>query len=87
MGCTAAQLAEWLPRACGACALVIEESGARVVIDGGQLVLTWQTLTPRQIALLRLPRLAVSFRFNGVDAERRREFMRYFDLSTQRGGG
>jgi hypothetical protein len=34
-----------------------------------------------------VPRLGVSYRFDGVDTEARREFMRYFDLYTQRGGG
>ena len=33
------------------------------------------------------PRLAISFRFNGVDEATRQAFMRYFDLYTQRGGG
>jgi hypothetical protein len=87
MGCTARELVAWLPRACGGRPLCIEEGSARVVIDGAQLLLAWQTLAPRQIASLRLPRLAVSFRFEGVDAPQRREFIRIFDLSTQRGGG
>lgn len=87
MGCTAAQLVEWLPRASGGRPLCIGEGRARVAIDGGQLVLEWHTLAPRQIALIRLPRLAVLFRFEGVDEERQRDFMRYFDLSTHRGGG
>jgi hypothetical protein len=29
----------------------------------------------------------VRYRFDGVPAAARREFMRYFDLYTQRGGG
>ena len=41
----------------------------------------------RVIALLRLQRLAVSFRFEGVDEAARLRFMQHFDLSTQRGGG
>jgi hypothetical protein len=43
-------------------------------------------LPDRQIALMRIPRLAVSFRFEGVDAAHRARFMRT-DLHTQRGGG
>jgi hypothetical protein len=87
MGCTAGQLVGWLPGACGGRPLFIEEGRARVAIDCGRLVLEWHTLEPRQIALIRLPRLAVSFRFEGVDEERRHAFMRFFDLSTHRGGG
>jgi hypothetical protein len=44
-------------------------------------------LPDRQIALMRIPRLAVSFRFDGVDVDCRVRFMRHFDLHTQRGGG
>ena len=44
-------------------------------------------LPPRQIALIRLPRLAVSFKFAGVADEVRHAFMKRFDLYMQRGGG
>ena len=49
--------------------------------------LAWQVLPPRRIALLCIPRLAVAFRFEGVDDAARQAFMRHFDLYTQRGGG
>jgi ribosomal protein S18 acetylase RimI-like enzyme len=44
--------------------------------------LRWQVLPPRQIALVRLPRLQVDFRFEQVDAGTRSAFMRHFDLYT-----
>ena len=31
--------------------------------------------------------LAIAFHFEGVDQATRQDFMRYFDLYTQRGGG
>jgi hypothetical protein len=58
-----------------------------MVVGGGRLHLQWTVLPPRRIALLSMPRLAVRYRFEGVDARARREFMRYFDLFTHRGGG
>ena len=66
--------AEWLARLPGACA-------------GGTLELAWTALPPRRIALLQMPRMAVRFRFEGVDAPARERFMRHFDLYMQRGGG
>lgn len=55
--------------------------------EGGTLTLRWQVLPERRIALARLPRLRVSFRFDGVAPTARVAFMRHFDLYTQRGGG
>jgi hypothetical protein len=34
-----------------------------------------------------MPRMAVAYRFEGVDADARSRFMQYFDLYLQRGGG
>ena len=82
--------AEWrvaLPRAVGAHPCSMTTDSARVQIGAGQLQLHWRPLPPRVIALLRLQRLAVSFRFEGVDEAARLRFMQHFDLSTQRGGG
>jgi hypothetical protein len=55
--------------------------------EAGRLRLSWLVLSPRRIALVRLPRLAVQFEFQGVEAAVRDAFMRAFDLRTQRGGG
>lgn len=85
--------AEWqrcLPGAVGPHALALPAPGRAVVtlVDGqGTLHLDWTVLPPRRIALLSMPRLAVRYRFEGAPAATRREFMRYFDLYTQRGGG
>lgn len=87
MGCTEAELLMWLPGAVNAHALTLMPRSAEVAIGAGRLELAWRELPPRQIALMRMPRLAISFHFEGVDEARRQAFMRYFDLYTQRGGG
>ncbi len=87
MGCTEAELLMWLPGAVNGRALTLMPQSAEVAIDAGRLEMAWRELPPRQIALLRMPRLAVSFRFEGVGEAERQAFMRYFDLYTQRGGG
>ena len=83
--------AEWqrcLPGAVGAHRLdLIQPGQARVQIGAGDLHLRWQVLAPRQIALMRMPRLRVHYQFDGVSDVERSAFMRYFDLYTQRGGG
>lgn len=87
-GCTDAEWRGWLPGAVGAHALAFPAPAEAVVgIGSGRLVLRWTVLAPRQIALLRMPRMAVRYAFEGVDADARAEFMRYFDLYMQRGGG
>ena len=82
---------EWqrcLPGAVRDHALALPAPGQAVVtIGAGTLRLHWTVLPPRRIALVSLPRLAVRYRFDGVDTAERCEFMRYFDLYTQRGGG
>ncbi|MCU0928595.1 MAG: hypothetical protein MUE62_05220 [Burkholderiaceae bacterium] len=87
MGCTEAELRAWLPGASGGAALAFRDDGADVALDSGELRLRWQTLPPRRIALITLPRLRVRFEFVRVDDAERRRFMRHFDLYTQRGGG
>lgn len=83
--------ADWLATLRGAvrgCPLARPAPGEAVVeVCAGRLHLHWTVLPPRQIALVRLPRLAVHFRFDGVDEAARQAFMKYFDLFTQRGGG
>lgn len=87
-GCTEAEWLGWLPGAVGGHALRLTAPGrARVDIGNGRLELAWTVLPPRQIALMRMPRLQVRYRFEGLDAEARSRFMQYFDLYLQRGGG
>jgi len=87
MACTEAEWLAWLPLAIGAHAYELKGGAARITLDSGELQLHWQAQAPRQIALIRLPRLAVRFEFQGVSEAARQVFMRRFDLYTQRGGG
>jgi hypothetical protein len=83
-------LAEWLaslPRAIGEHAWEQESGRARVRVGSGTLQLAWREAPPRRIALLALPRLQVSFKFENVDDAARAAFMKRFDLYMYRGGG
>ena len=92
MGCTEAEWLGWLPAAMGqhswqrrGCTLSAEIKNP----DGslGFMHVTWQDIQPRQIALMRIPRLLVHFQFDGLTDAQRYIFMRRFDLYMQRGGG
>jgi hypothetical protein len=61
MGCTAAELRAQLPGACAGRPIELGADHARVVVGQGTLRIEWRTLAPRRIALLNIPRLAVSF--------------------------
>jgi hypothetical protein len=87
VGCTEAEWLMWLPAAIGVRPWQQSGRSIRVALDDGGLELLWHPLPPRQIALIRMPRLAVSFRFEGVADEVRHAFMKRFDLYMQRGGG
>lgn len=87
MACTEAEWLGWLPAAVGDRTWKLQTQSAGVRIGDGALGLKWQVAEPRAIALMRLPRLLVSFRFAGVDAAQRYAFMKRFDLYMQRGGG
>ncbi len=66
-----------------------EEQGDQPAASAGlspSLTLAWQPLPPLTIAQLSLPRLRVSFKFEGVGEAERQQFMRRFDLYLQRGG-
>jgi hypothetical protein len=87
MGCTEAELRAWLPGASGGRHIAWKSDGADIALDSGSAAIEWQTLSPRRIALLTMPRLHVRFAAKCVDDAAWQRFMRYFDLYTQRGGG
>ncbi len=92
MGCTADEFVKWLHAALTDFVWQCETSQAHVTISNdekseGVLCLRWQVLPERRIALLRLPRLQVSYQFDGVADEVRTRFMQRLDLFMQRGGG
>jgi hypothetical protein len=87
-GCTLAEWRRWLPGAVGAHPLAwTGPESAEVAIGVGRLSLRWQVLPERRIALVRLPRLAVDYRFEALADGAQGAFMRYFDLYMHRGGG
>jgi len=87
MSCTEAEWLMYLPRAVGEHHFELINSGAHVQIDSGSLALAWEALPQLSIGMIRLPRLQVRFRFQGLDDGQRLAFMKRFDLYTQRGGG
>lgn len=88
-GCTPQEWARWMCDAVthGRPVESSEEGVLRVPVGDGRLQIGWRTLAPRAIALIRLPRLTVSFHFEGVAQAERAAFMRRLDLQLQRGGG
>lgn len=87
-GITEADWLQMLPGAVGSHVLHRPGPGqARVAIGDGTLHLAWRVMPVRQIALIRLPRLGVHYRFEGVPDDVRQTFMKRFDLHIQRGGG
>jgi hypothetical protein len=87
MGCTEEEWLRWLPAALGEHYWKHQGQTVGVRIGDGALGLKWQVAEPRVIALIRMPRLLVNFRFAGVDEVTRYKFMKRFDLYMQRGGG
>jgi hypothetical protein len=87
MGCTETEWLGWLPAAMGDVVWQQERGRVQASVAQGKLEITWQTGAPRRIALISMPRLLVSFRFEGVGDAQRYAFMKRFDLYMQRGGG
>ena len=89
MGCTEADWLRWLPAAVGDHVLSCDRDRrqASIAIGAGRCKLNWAPLSDRQIALMCIPRLAVSFDFEGVCEVDREAFLHHFDLHMQRGGG
>ena len=91
MGCSGSEMAAWLQRALPDAHLTIESHAAngscRASYADGELLIEWQALEPRRIALLTLPQLEVRFSYSGLPQERRQAIQTYFDRATQRGGG
>lgn len=87
MGCTEAEWQRALPAAMGDCVWSQQPQSIDATVATGRLHIAWRTGQPRVIALMRMPRLHVSFDFVGLDAAQRHAFMARFDLYMQRGGG
>lgn len=91
MGCSAAELLGWLPRALPGAQLTVEPGAGggrcRAAYEGGELLIEWHVVAPRRIALLSIPQMEVRFSYSGLPPQRRLEIQTAFDRATQRGGG
>ena len=87
MGCSEAEWLMWLPAAIGDHESRRQGNTLIIALPPGTLTLEWRAGEPRAIAQVRLPRLHVNFRFEGLAAQQRLAFMKRFDLYMQRGGG
>ena len=87
MGCTEPEWLASVPRALANHPHQFTDRALTVQIGTGRLHLAWQVAEPRVIALARIPRLLVHFRFTGLDDAQRLAFMKHFDLHMHRGGG
>ena len=87
MGCTRDEFVRWIPGATRHTPLRIDPDKAVVEIGAGTVEIFYRQAPPRRIALVSIPVLMVTFRFRRVAADVRRDFIAYFDLYTNRGGG
>ena len=87
MGVTHAEFFRLLPLALGTAAY--SSDGARVVRKDGnrRLEITLGPEATRQIALLRVPRTAVTLSFSGYSEDDRAAALALFDRAFQRAGG
>ena len=88
MGCTIEEFKAGLPGACGGRTIEWREApSAALKVGAGTCVFSWRALPDRRIALLSLPRLCVHTKAHLIEHDLWQDFMRYFDLYMQRGGG
>jgi hypothetical protein len=87
MGCTRADLARWLAGATRGAPACVDDDEVTVAVGGGRVEISLREQAPRRIALVCVPVLRVRFRFIGMDARAREDFMAHFDAYTRRGGG
>jgi len=87
MGCTRQEFLGWLPAAVGRAPFEVTGDLISVHPAAGLVQIRIVEAAPRSLGLLRLPVLLVSMRFSGLPPAARAEFLRHFDLFTQRGGG
>jgi hypothetical protein len=87
MGCTREEFVRWLPGATRHAPMRMSADNAVVHAGKAKVEISFTPAPPRRVALLALPVMKVAFRFSGADSGVYREFMTYFDLYTNRGGG
>ncbi len=87
MGCTRQEFLGWLPGATRGAPFEVTGNLVTIQTGAGTVQIRFIEAPPRRLGLLSLPVLRVSILFLGLHAAERAEFLRQFDLFTQRGGG
>ncbi|HYQ81960.1 MAG TPA: hypothetical protein VEP68_10670 [Anaeromyxobacteraceae bacterium] len=87
MGCTRAEFMRWLGGATRQAPRRLEGEEIALAVGAGEVRIALAERPPRRIALVSVPVLAVRFRFLGLDAPARENFLATFDAYTRRGGG
>ncbi len=87
MGYTREEFFRLLPSALNGRSFEEDESGVTVDAAPGSVRIDVGEQQARSIASITLPYVPVDFAFENFSVEERVEFMRYFDLRYQRGGG
>ncbi len=87
MGCTRDDFFRYLPGATRHVPLEIAGDTITLPLQRGRVEIELVERPLRRIGSFALPVLGVTFRFTGVDAAARDDFLAWFDLYTRRGGG
>ncbi len=87
MGFTREEFFRLLPNALNNRPHQIDDSGVSVQHGTGRVRIDVGPQQHRHIASISMPYVKVDFEFNDFSDEDRIEFMRFFDLRYQRGGG
>jgi hypothetical protein len=87
MTCTRAEFMSWLPGATRHAPVHIAEDVLTIRIGRGTVRIKLEESLPRRVGQMTLPILEVTMDFSGIDEATRSDFIAYFDLYTQRGGG
>ena len=87
MGLTHKEFMRTLPAAVAPLQYRVTQDLVTVTHPAGCIEIRLQPALERRLGAFRLPVIPMEFRFLGLDAEQRREFLERFDLHFQRGGG
>ena len=87
MGCTRQEFLGWLPGATRGAPFEVTGELVTIQTGAGTVQIRFIEAPPRRLGQLCLPVLRLSILFLALRAAERTEFLRQFDLFTQRGGG
>lgn len=87
MGFTREEFFRLLPNALNDLPRQLDDAGVSVEMNAGSVRIDVGEQQFRHIASISMPYVKVDFEFSNVTEADRIEFLRYFDLRYQRGGG